>query len=249
MSQSQSQPQPLATPIQKKRAAGAKKKLKAPVEPPISINTAHELEVKTLVSSNILGRNASIEDLIACTMLMANGPRQRSNGPRSAGGPYRKQEAAWLFYHHVEAHAQADKRAPGFLDDKHEEQGYISRCMGCPYPMWVPVGRDCGHGSNSMRTSVELPSYVRRKWLTLENLHAWKRDLPLYLSADRQRAFAQLRRRTNVRRAWVLLRRHARAVNLMAKVAFHWMEQTQMALCAPDGAGRTADAADFAAEF
>jgi hypothetical protein len=238
-------PQPIATPLQKKRPVAAKKAPKVAPEP--GTNT-YCLTSTTLHASEILGNKASIEELIACTMMLACGRRNRWNGPTGPRSRTRIKDATWLFYQHVEARA-ADSYALGFLDSLTLQQHYkktrewdaaAMRGQREPIPEpWVGVGRDCGHGSNCMQ----------HRHLSLEDLHEWKRDLPMYLRAGQQRAFALLRRRTNVRRAWALLRRHARAVDLAARVALYWQERTQMALCAPDGAGRAADCTAFAAEF
>ena len=47
------------------------------------------------------------------------------------------------------------------------------------------------------------------------------------------------------RQHWMVLKD---AVDAM-RVALYWQEQTQQSLCAPEGAGRAADAAAFQAEF
>ena len=47
------------------------------------------------------------------------------------------------------------------------------------------------------------------------------------------------------RRRWMVLKDAVDA----KRVALYWQEQTQRGLCAPDGAGRAADAAAFQAEF
>lgn len=253
MSQPQPQPQPLASPIQKR--AAAKKTLEPRKEPPTT--QALYLSMQTRIASNVLGPEASVEDLIACAMLLTYGPRHAGNGPTGYGCNSRKYEVAWLYCRHVDERLHPTFNF-GYLDGLKLQQYYLDHRLwsssvqkdpSLPEPKRpASIGRDCGIGSNCINLRA-APTSTSRSRLTLENLHAWKQDLPLYLNVRQGRAFAQMRKRTNVRRAWVLLRRHARAVNLMAKVTFHWMEQTQMALCAPDGAGRAADAADFAMEF
>jgi len=57
-----------------------------------------------------------------------------------------------------------------------------------------------------------------------------------------------LDRRAGIRKArrrWMLLKDTVDA----KKVALYWQEQTQQSLCAPEGAGRAADAAAFQAEL
>ena len=56
---------------------------------------------------------------------------------------------------------------------------------------------------------------------------------------DRRHAIRKARRR------WMVLKDTVDA----KRVALYWQEQTQRGLCAPDGAGRAADAAAFQAEF
>jgi len=54
--------------------------------------------------------------------------------------------------------------------------------------------------------------------------------------------------RNNIRKArrhWMVLKGTVDAM----RVALYWQEQTQQRLCAPEGAGRAADAAAFQAEF
>jgi len=271
-------PQPIATPIQKKKRAGsvcaaavaraaaasraaaaaaADKKATAKKAPTLPSFEEKHLEYLTRTASLALGRDASIEDLIACTLLLHFGPRNHRNAMFGAGSRNRKAVATWLFHQHIAARTNGE-RALGYLDGLKLQQNVIDRFAweagaerfeGLPKPeVWVSVGRDCGHGSNSLWAGAS-DDWLHRGWLTLENLHEWKRDLPLYLRAGQQPAYAHLRRRTTVRRAWALLRRHARAVDAMARVALYWQEQTQVALCAPDGAGRAADCAAFAAEF
>ena len=271
-------PQPLATPIQKKKrtgsvcaaaaaravaasrtaaAAAADKKATAKAAPKLPPYEQRRLEYLTRTASLALGRDASIEDLIACTLLLHFGPRNHRNHMFGAGSRNRKAVATWLFHQHIAARANGE-RALGYLDGLKLQQNVIDafaweagaeRFRGLPKPEpWVSVGRDCGHGSNSLWAGA-TDDCLRREWLTLENLHEWKRDLPLYLRAGQQAAYAHLRRCTTIRRAWTLLRRHARAVDLAARVALYWQERTQMALCAPDGAGRAADCAAFAADF
>jgi len=250
---SQPQPKPLASPIQKRSAA--KKTLEPRKEPPTT--QALYLSMQTRIASNVLGPEASIEELIACAMLLTYGPRHAGNGPTGYGCNTRKYEVAWLFCRHVDerlhpnfnfAYVDGLKLQQYYLDHR-MWSSLVQRDPSLPEPKRsATVGRDCGIGSDCIQISA-APTSTSRSWLTLANLREWKQDLPLYLNARQGRAFAEMRKRTNVRRAWWLLRRHARAVNLMAKVTFHWMEQTQMALCAPDGAGRAADAADFAEEF
>ena len=248
------QPSTLATPIQKPKhkPRGYNPHSHAP-----SVQEAY-LEMQTRISSQVLGPDASIEDLIACTMLLTYGPRGPSNHPTGFGSKSRKWEVEWLFCVHMHG-AQSDPApACGYLDGVTLKQHYratrqweaaMARGEETPKPEpWVPVGRECGHGSNCINFRA-APTTTTRARLSLENLHEWKRDLPLYLRAGLLRAHAQLHRRTNVRRAWARLRRHARAVETAARVAFYWQERTQMALCAPGGAGRAADAAAFAAEF
>jgi hypothetical protein len=54
------------------------------------------------------------------------------------------------------------------------------------------------------------------------------------------------RRQTRTaRRKWMLIRDAVDA----RRIGFYWMEAAQRALCAPDGAGRAADAVAFASEF
>ena len=246
-------PQPLATPIQKKRAAGAQKAPRAKKtlkEPPEPICT-YALKRATLTAAEVLGDDASIDDLIACCMMLRCGRRNRWNGPTRAGSRARCRDAAWLFHQHVEVRNFWPTRI-GFLDKlrlteycekRREWELAMARGQPAPEPEHRKiVGRDCGHGSTGFTT-------VYFRGLKFEDLQEWKRELPLYLRAGQERAYVELHRRTNVRRAWALLRRHARAVDLAARVALYWQERTQMALCAPDGAGRAADCAAFAAEF
>ena len=245
---------PLATPIQKRGGKSLRSFHRvAPKEPyqPVGV-ASFNLCVSTRVASRILGRNASIEDLIACTMLIMYGRRDSGNGPVGSGCRMRMKEAAWLFYKHVEARADGPLDS-GFLDDLMLEARYYElKCAeanGRPIAKgWVPVGRDCGYGSNSICLSTESTNTIR-SLMSFENLNEWKQDLPQYLHYSQQRAYAQLHRRTNVRRAWALLRRHAHAVDTAARVVFFWQEETQRKLCAPDGAGRAADRAAFEAEF
>ena len=249
MTTQQPMPQPLATPIQKKRAAGGAAK-KAPKAPPESWSGVFCLTQTTRYASELLGPDASIEDLIACTMMLGCGPRTSHNDPVGRHSRKRCQDAAWLFYQHVEARA-ADPDALGFLDSITLQQHTremaawnAARATGLQTlqpPRWVSVGRDCGHGSDFISDAC--------RHLTIEHLQEWKRDLPLYLRAGQQRAYALLRLRTAKRRRWALLRRHARAVDLAARVALYWQERTQRALCAPGGAGRAADCAAFEADF
>ena len=248
--------QPFATPIRKRGGKSLRSVHRAaPKEPyhPTGVPTFH-LCMSTRVASRILGRNASIEDLIACTMLIMYGHRHSGNGPLGSGCRMRMKEAAWLFYKHVEARADGPLGS-GFLDDLMLEARYYElKCaenkgrQESKPKAWVPVGRDCGYGSDSICLSA-APTSTIRSFMSFENLNEWKQDLPMYLHYSQQRAYAQLRLRTNVRRAWALLRRHARAVDTAARIVFSWQEETQRKLCAPGGAGRAADRAAFEDEF
>ena len=192
MTTQQPMPQPLATPIQKKRAAGGAAK-KAPKAPPESWSGVFCLAQTTRYASELLGPAASIEDLIACTMMLGCGPRTSHNDPVGRHSRKRCQDAAWLFYQHVEARA-ADPDALGFLDSitlqQHTREmaawnaALATGLQTLQPPRWVSVGRDCGHGSDSIAEDC--------RHLTIEHLQEWKRDLPLYLRAGQQRAYALL---------------------------------------------------------
>lgn len=81
---------------------------------------------------------------------------------------------------------------------------------------------------------VAIPPWVERKF----EKEAWRYD------KGHKRVLAARRRLARV----VLGRLLRRAVARRA-IALYWQEQTQRALCAPDGAGRAADTAAFASEF
>ena len=89
---------------------------------------------------------------------------------------------------------------------------------------------------------------------TYERIHSMPRLTP---KGKRLRAEARagtreiidgLERRGKVRKARRRWMSFKDAVD-QRRIALYWQEQTQRALCAPTGAGRAADAAEFASEF
>jgi len=102
---------------------------------------------------------------------------------------------------------------------------------------------DCWVGRARPWTAMYSAYYEDRPRLTAKGV-AKKRE---YYD-EHVMHMAGLAERKKIRRArrrWMLVKGTVDA----KRIAFYWLEQTQRKLCAPDGAGRAADAAAFTSEF